>query len=254
MSKILIKLPRYTEHNGEQRCVSKAGRWYVKDPSKPFHSSFGEVPVDVLQNDGKHIIGKDEYCVFEAEPIDIYRQLGQNVQKITLKDLGFIAAYIGVHSDMTIAESGSGSGGATCFFAPLVKQIYSYDIRDDAAPKIANDLKIMGTDNVTLKTGDVTKVDDIDCEDIDFFLLDVPEPWKAWETMKKTVKVGGWVVGYTPNANQMQEFVNTAPEEFWKEHSCELIERHWRVRGKICRPETADFSHTAFLTFYRRIC
>jgi tRNA A58 N-methylase Trm61 len=250
MPKILIKLPRYAVVNGEERVVSKHGYWYVQDPSKPFHSEFGEVPAAKLAKDGKFSIGKDEYCVFETQPIDDYRHLGQEVQKITLKDLGFIAAFTGVHKKMVFAEAGTGSGGATCFFAPLVKQVLSYDIRD-VKEKVGRDLNVLGCTNVELGVGDVTKT--IPAKNVDLFLLDVPEPWKAWENMITSVKIGGWVVGYTPNANQLQEFVNAAPEQFWHEHSCELIERHWRVRGKVCRPETADFSHTAFLTFFRRI-
>ena len=105
--------------------------------------------------------------------------------------------------------------------------------------------------------GDVCNPQDIKEDEkdkrIDVFLLDVPEPWRAWESMNKVVKQGGWVVGYTPNANQLQQFVNAAPENFLKMHACELIQRHWRVKGLVCRPETADFSHTAFLSFFRRI-
>ncbi|MBR9703686.1 hypothetical protein GOV10_06610, partial [Candidatus Woesearchaeota archaeon] len=236
-----------------EKTVSKGGEWFIAEPSKDFHTSFGAVPSKLLQKNGKHAIDKNEFCVFDAQPIDHYHQLKQDVQKITLKDLGFISAYVGVHTEMSFAEAGTGSGGATTYFAPLVKEMFSYDVRADAANKVQKDLDRLGMGNVTLATGNVTQPADINCE-VDVFLLDCPEPWNAWLTMKKCVKLGGWVMAYTPNANQLQQVVNTMPAEFQHTHSCELIERHWRVRGLVCRPETADFSHTAFLTFFRRVC
>lgn len=253
MAKILVKLPRTTKVHGQVKTVSKSGEWFIADTSKDFYTSFGMFPAQLFKKNGKHVVDKNEFCVFDAQPIDHYLQLKQDVQKITLKDLGFISAYVGVHKDMTFGEAGTGSGGATTYFAPLVKKMFSFDVRADAATKVQKDLDRLGIHNVTLKTGDVTKDKDIDCE-VDVFLLDCPEPWKAWLTMKKCVNLGGWVVAYTPNANQLQQVVNSMPEEFKHVHSCELIERHWRVRGLVCRPETADFSHTAFLTFFRRIC
>ena len=67
------------------------------------------------------------------------------------------------------------------------------------------------------------------------------------------VKIGGYVVGYTPSANQLQQFCNAAPRDFLQEDACELILREWKVRGLVVRPSTADFGHTAFLSFFRRI-
>lgn len=257
MPKILIKLPRYTDVNGHKKIVSKGGEWYIKDPSQTFHTEFGQVPVDVLQKIGKHTIDKDEYCVIPADSIDKYRQLKQNVQKITLKDLGFISSYVGIDDETIVAEAGTGSGGATAYFGGLALEVHSMDIREDASTHAQKELDKLGLKDVTFYTLDICNPDQRPPHFpegiIDVFLLDVPEPWRAWENMQKAVRIGGWVVGYTPNANQLQQFVNTAPDNFMKVHTCEVIERHWRVDGRVCRPETADHSHTAFLSFFRRI-
>lgn len=251
MAIILLKLPRYTMVNGHAKVVSKAGRWYVEDTSKQFSTSYGMVPAEILQSPGKHTVGKDEFCVVPAQPIDEAKALKQDVQRIQWKDLGVIAARIGVHKNMIFAESGTGSGGATSFFAPLVKKVYSYDIRKEASERVQKELDRLKITNVTFGVGSIDEIETP--EQVDAFLLDVPEPWKAWEAMEKNVKLGGFVVGYTPNANQLQQFVKDAPKNFKKEHVCEIIERHWRVHGMVCRPETADFSHTAFLSFFRKI-
>lgn len=249
MAIILYKLPRFTEVNGHEKVVSKAGEWYVEDTSKDFSTSFCVVPTNILQKPGKHVIGKDEFIVMPAQPIDEYRQLAIDVQKIGLKDLGFIASYVGVHKDMVVGESGTGSGGATLFFAPLVKHVHSFDVRQGAIDKVEQDLDKQEITNVTLKVSDVQE---LECPEVDVFLLDVPQPWDAWKNMG-CVKPGGWVVGYTPSANQLQQFVLEAPENFKKVHACEVIERHWKVEGKALRPVTADHSHTAFLSFFRRL-
>jgi len=253
MPKIVVKRERTAVIDGQERVVSKGAQYYVADTGRDFSTEFCNIPKELLQQDRTHKIGNHEFCVFEATPGDEQLRLARDVQLITIKDLGFIGARIGAHKGMLFAEAGTGSGGATCYFAPLVKHVYSYDVRANSAEKVQKDLARLGFSNVTLATGSVYEPEAIGCRDVDAFLLDVPEPWNAWETMRQCVKIGGYVVGYTPSANQLQQFCNAAPRDFLQEDACELILREWKVRGLVVRPSTADFGHTAFLSFFRRI-
>ena len=119
--KILIKLPRFVEVDSQQRIVSKGGQWYIRDETKGFSTDFGEFPKELLQIPGKHVVGKETYAVIDPTLGDIRHRMGHSVQKIVDKDLGFIAAYTGVGRHIVFGEAGTGSGGATSFFAPLVK-------------------------------------------------------------------------------------------------------------------------------------
>lgn len=250
MPKILIKKVRTIIHNGQEKVVSKPGKWYLNNLDKDFHINDNIIPKEILQKEGAFKVGKDEFCIFTATPGDIYKSLKREVQLITLKDLGFIAANIGLHKDMIIADSGTGSGGSALFFAPLVKEVYSFDIREEAIDKVSKDAKHLGLSNIHLATK--SAYEDIELPEVDAFLLDLPEPWNAWHNMN-CVKIGGWVIGYTPSANQMHNLVNKMPENFMHVKSCELIERQWKVKGLALRPVTADFGHTAFLSFFRRL-
>lgn len=250
--KILYKKARTIIHNGQEKVVSKPGKWIITNLDKDFHIHNCMIPKEELHKEGAFKVDKDEFCIFTATPGDVYKNIKREVQLITLKDLGFIAATIGVHKEMVFADSGTGSGGSCLFFAPLVKKVYSYDIREDAKTKVSKDIERLGITNIELETKSI--YDSVKLpEKVDAFLLDVPEPWHAWPNMIANVKIGGWVVGYTPSANQMHNLVNKMPENFIHEKSCELIERKWKVKGMALRPSTADFSHTAFLSFFRRL-
>ena len=246
MHVLLIKKERTTTVNNRQKVVSKGNEWLIPN-NKDFHTSDGIITTKQLQTPGKHELGKETYYVLPAQPIDEYRARKQEVQKINLKDLGFISAYIGLHKDMHIGEAGTGSAGATTYFAQQITKVTTYDIREVPARAELQNYK-----NVEVHQKDIIKDDITQDGPFDAFLLDVPEPWNAWHNMQ-AVKIGGWIIGYTPSTNQLQKLVNTMPENFIHIHACEVIERHWRVKGLVCRPETADHSHTAFLSFFRRI-
>ena len=85
-----------------------------------------------------------------------------------------------------------------------------------------------------------------------FFILDVPEPWRALDTAKKVLKRGGWLVGYTPCITQAMHLVEALGTDWHHVKTCEVIEREWKVRGQAVRPVTKDFGHSAFLTFIRK--
>ena len=42
-------------------------------------------------------------------------------------------------------------------------------------------------------------------------------------------------------------------DKFLYEKTIELIEREWRIEGRIARPKSEGIGHTGFLTFCRRV-
>ena len=106
--------------------------------------------------------------------------------------------------------------------------------------------------NLTIKQGSV--YDGIKEKNINLITLDLPEPWKVVEHVAKSLKVGGFLVVYLPNLNQMKMFIDSCRRTSIKVlETEELLERKWVIEDRIMRPEFQMLGHTGFLTFCRRL-
>lgn len=251
MKKLLIKKERQIIVDGRKITLSKFEKHLVDD-DKDFSTQFGMIKkTDFKKNKAK--VGKEEYFILNPSFIDHYKRIKRLAQIITLKDLGAIITNTGITKDSIVMDAGTGSGGATCFLAMIAKKVITYDINDEHLRVAKENIKNLGIKNVEAKKGDVYKTDKIKEKDVDVFLLDVAEPWRAIKTAKKVLKKGGFVVSYSPNINQTQQFVKALTDEFLYEKTIEIMEREWTIKDKVLRPRMKDISHTAFLTFARLI-
>ncbi|MBU0665866.1 MAG: methyltransferase domain-containing protein [Nanoarchaeota archaeon] len=252
--KILIKKDRSVDVNGRKVLVSKFEKHYVDD-SKDFSTKYGIIK----ESDIKKIAGSviktknEEFIILNPDFIDHYKQIKRLAQIITLKDIGAIIANTGLTKDSIVLEAGSGSGALGCFLAMLSKKVISYDIKSEHLEVAKKNVEMLGIKNIEIKKGDIYDFEKIKEKNIDVFVLDVPTPHDGIKTAKKVLKIGGFLVSYSPNINQVQEFVKNLTEEFLYEKTIEVIEREWTVKEKILRPKMKDFGHTAFLTFVRKI-
>ncbi len=107
--------------------------------------------------------------------------------------------------------------------------------------------------NLKVKNKDIYK--GIDEKNIDLVTLDLPEPWKALKSVEKALKIGGFLVSYSPTIPQVIDFVNKINEDknFIHIKTIELIQREWEIDGRKVRPKTTQTVHTGFLSFVRRI-
>jgi tRNA (adenine57-N1/adenine58-N1)-methyltransferase len=205
---------------------------------------------DVLQTN-KQV----EYSLLEPSFLDKYWKIKRNAQIIPLKDLGFIAAEIGIANDWTIVEAGSGSGGATCFFAHLCSKgkIYTYELREDYVNLVQDNLTFLGITNVEIKNKSI--YEKIEEKNVDMVLLDLPEPWLAVEHALHALKHGGYMVSYSPCVPQVMDFVdkvrNTSGFLYLK--TCIVSETEWDVLGRKVRPKSQSIGHSGFLSFVRKL-
>ncbi len=95
----------------------------------------------------------------------------------------------------------------------------------------------------------------IDETDVDLIVLDLPAPWNAIKSVEKSLRVGGYLVIYSPQITQTIDFVNAIKDNpnFIHEKTIELIERSWKIDGRIARPRSEGIGHTGFLTFVRKV-
>ena len=107
---------------------------YLRDSrlDKEFHSKFGIIYQDELKKLGKiETHNGTELCVFNSSFTDDFINLKRKAQIITIKDAAAILAETGITSESIIYDSGSGSGGLSCFLAKFAKQIFSFDVREE---------------------------------------------------------------------------------------------------------------------------
>ena len=85
--------------------------------------------------------------------------------------------------------------------------------------------------------------------------MDLPEPWKAINAAKKALKVGGFLVSYSPTIPQTQDFVNkiNKDKDFVHVKTSEIIEREWEIDERKVRPKSQQIGHSGFISFTRRI-
>jgi len=237
--------------------ITKQGKkFYVKDLTKDFHNQYGFIKKrDLKKKDGSVLKTntKKELSIFSPSFIDLYRKIKRDAQIIPLKDIGLIITETGIDKNSKIIDAGSGSGALACFLAHLCKEVITYDIRKDFINIVEKNIEFLGLKNIKIKNKDV--YNKIDEKDTDLIVLDLPEPWKAINSAKKALKVGGFLVSYSPSVPQTMDFVNAVNKEkdFVHIKTSEIIEREWEVEERKVRPKSRGIGHSGLISFCRKI-
>ncbi len=257
MPKILIRKGKkeFIPELDREMTTVKAMQYFVEDLNKDFHTAHGVISKKDLQKNGeivKSSMGK-EFIIFDANFSDKYKKLRKLPQTIPSKDIGLIIAETGVNKESKIVEAGLGSGALACALANISKEVTSYEIREDhieVAQRNINDLELK---NVTVKNKSI--YDGIDEKNVDLIVFDLPEPWKAIEHASKALKIGGFLVSYSPTVPQVMDFVSelSKKDELIVVKTVEIVERLWEVEGRKVRPKSVSIGHSGFLTFVRKV-
>ena len=183
----------------------------------------------------------------------MHRRIRRSAQIIPLKDVGLIVAETGVNNKSKIVDAGSGSGALACFLANLVKEVITYEIREDFIKIVKDNIDFLNLKNVKIKKKDI--YNGIDEKNVDLVVLDLPEPWKALKSAEKALKPGAFLVSYSPTIPQVMDFVNEARENkhFTYIKTSEIIEREWEIEGRKVRPRSQAIGHSGFISFVRKI-
>jgi tRNA (adenine57-N1/adenine58-N1)-methyltransferase catalytic subunit len=237
--------------------MSKEGKtFYLKDISTDFHCQFGLVKAkDLKKKDGSIVKTntKKELIMFTPSFIDSYKRIKRGAQIITRKDAAMIVAETGINKESKVVDSGAGSGALACFLANICKEVTTYELREDFTKIVKKNKEFLELKNLKVKNKDFYK--GIDEKNIDLVTLDLPEPWNAIPSAKKALKVGGFLVSYSPTIPQVMDFVSAIKKEkgFMHEKTIELILREWEIQDRKVRPKTTQTVHTGFLSFVRKI-
>jgi len=235
--------------------MNKEGnKFLVKDISKDLHTKFGffnKKDLDKKNTKIKSNTGK-EFSVFTPSFIDIYRKIKRGAQVIPLKDIGLIVSETGINYESKVVDAGAGSGAVCCFLANIAKEVITYEIREDFIDIVKINIKNLNLKNIKIKNKDI--YEGIEEKNVDLIILDLPSPWKALGSAEKALKVGGFLVSYSPTIPQVMDFVNAVKEKnFAYIKTSEIIEREWEVDERKVRPKSQPMGHSGFLTFIRKI-
>lgn len=232
--------------------VDEKGVTYLSKAAADMHTRYGCVradalaaakPGDILESN----IGK-KFRVLEPDIIDVIHKAKRGPQAVTLKDCGIIVAKTGIASQSKVVEAGTGSGLLSIFLANIVKpgKLISYEVREDFAEIAKKNFERFNITNIELKLRSV--YDGIDEKDLDAIVLDLPEPWIVVEHARCALRVGGYLVSYSPSITQSKRLVDALGEDFMQE-TIETLERSWNM--KTVRPDTRMLGHTGFITIAR---
>ena len=210
MPKILVSKGKkeYIPELKREVTTRKALRCYVTDFSKDFHTKYGIISKKDLKKKDGSIVKTDrdkEFVIFTSQFADDFRKLKRAPQTIIPKDFGSIIAETGLGKNDTVVDAGTGAGALACALANVCKKVITYEIRDDHAEVAKENIKFLGIKNITVKNKDITK--GIAEKNVDLITLDLPEPWEAIKAVQKSLKIGGWLVAYTPTITQASQFV-----------------------------------------------
>lgn len=232
-------------------------KFYVRNVGEDFHTQFGFIGKGALAKAAsgdsvKTNTGKVLF-VFEPSFMDSYNRIKRAPQIIPRKDVAAIVAETGIGKDSIVVDAGTGSGALALFLANIAKKVFTYEIREDFAKVAAENIKTLQMKNVVLKNKSV--YDGIDEKGVDAVTLDLPEPWKAIEPAAKALKVGGFIVSYSPTTPQVSDFIAAAAKNKSLAHlkTIEIIEREWEFNERVVRPLSQQIGHSGFLTFVRKI-
>jgi len=188
--------------------------------------------------------------------VDLIKKAKRGPQVILLKDAAIIAAYSGLESGKLVVDAGTGSGWLAAYLAKIVAptgKVITYERREEFIKLAKENFKLLKIKNIKIKNKDI--YEGISEKNVDLITLDLQEPWRVIPFAEKSLKIGGFLVVYSPQITQAIEFANKVNESrsLRFEKSIELLERSWKIKGKIARPEFHMLGHTGFISFARKI-
>lgn len=254
--KLLIHKEKREMVDGREHIVGDQETYFVTNLNQDVQTKYGMISKEDLKKpSGTVVMSKSNkpFYLLDADFIDIYKRFKKLPQTIPSKDIGLIIAETGVDKNSIVVDGGVGSGALAAALARIVKEVISYDVREDCIATAQENYKLAGVTNA--KTKHQSLYDGIDEKNVDLITLDVPEPWKVIIHAVKALRVGGFLVSYSPSIPQVQDFCNeiAKQDEFFVVKTVEIIERLWEIEGRKVRPKSTGLGHSGFLTFARKI-
>lgn len=167
------------------------------------------------------------------------------------KEIAWIAYYLGINNGKIVLEAGTGSGSLAIALAYFVRpegRVVSCDYRSDFYEAARENIEKAGLlEWVELRNGYLEEA----VSETDYFdacVLDLPEPWKALDSVYRALKPGSPLIIFVPTVNQVEKtVVELRKRPFLPPQTLEILQRFWDVKSGATRPEFEMRGHTGFL-------
>ncbi|MEW5761597.1 MAG: tRNA (adenine-N1)-methyltransferase [Bacillota bacterium] len=245
----------FLDHQGRfypQR-LEAGGRLYTHRGYANHDEILGREPGCAVKTSG----GKELFA-FYPTLLDYTMKMPRRSGIIYPKDTGIILLWADIFPGANVLCGGVGSGA---LLLALVRQVgawgrvVAYDVRQDMLDHAARNLEAYFglTPALTLKLGSI--YDPVPETGFDRALLDVPEPWRAVETVYEALVPGGILGAYVPSIIQAEAFTTALrrSKAFTLIETLEVLIRDWHLEGRSVRPAQRMVGHTGFMTFARKL-
>ncbi|MCS7126758.1 MAG: tRNA (adenine-N1)-methyltransferase [Aigarchaeota archaeon] len=241
--------------------LTEKGKRYLVEVvrGKRFHTSEGYIDLEQLIGErfGCKIRSNTGsiWTVFKPTILDEVLHFTRLTQIVYPKDLGYIILIGNVRCGLRVVEAGTGSGALTTILASCVApegKVYSYDIEEKYLENARKNLEKLGLIKyVELKHGNIEE--GVDEREVDLFILDLPEPWKAVSTAYEALKDSGIFISISPTIEQVVETVEELRlKGFGDVSTVEILLREMRVKKGMTRPVHLMHAHTCYITSARK--
>ncbi|TAL48244.1 methyltransferase domain-containing protein, partial [archaeon] len=167
----------------------------------------------------------------------IHMGVKRTAQVILPKDISLVLAYTGVLNDSLVVDAGTGTGYTAIFIANYVSngKVVTYE-KDKRFSKVAEkNIEFSGMPNIKLRLSDVTK--GIKEKNVDLVMLDMQDAHKAVNHAYNSLKIGGYLVIYSPTIEHLTRSLNAVRKKSFSDvKTVENIVREWQTE-RTTRPK-----------------
>jgi tRNA (adenine57-N1/adenine58-N1)-methyltransferase len=236
----------------------------VKGEKTHFHFGILEHDSVIGKIDGSIVrsLKGEEVTVFRARTPFYTVHMRRVSQIIYPKDIGGILIHGDIYPNLRIFTAGGGAGALTVTLLQILHgkgNLVVYEIRSDFIDvllKNVYDFFKTIPKNLIIRKKDVYN-EAIEPEDMPFdrVILDVPEPWRALNTVKDALVPGGILISYSPTAQQITQTKEALDDLgcFYHLGTFETLERRWKVEPLATRPVDRMVAHTGFIVVARKL-
>jgi tRNA (adenine57-N1/adenine58-N1)-methyltransferase len=214
----------------------------------------GKVICDSTIGDSVEVGGKS-FLVMAPSLKDLLSTMERRAQIITPKDSFQVPSYLDIGSGSRVLEAGAGSGAMTLVLLHAVApggKVFTYETREDHAKVARRNVAMSPASSCwNLRIGDIC-VDQLE-KDFDAAMIDIPNPWDAVGNVISSLRIGGHLGCYIPNANQLERTVLAMRDARLAEvEPFETLHRSMVVHDGGVRPSSEMLGHTGYLVFARK--
>ena len=227
----------------------------VDTKNKKFNSKYGLIDLTKIKLDKKIKSSTgEEFTSVKPTIIDLLKKCKRMPQIVTTKDASQIISQIGIQPDWKCLDAGAGSGFLSLFIGSFLKsgKIISYEREKEFYKKVKENIKFCELEKIVkVKNKDILK--GFSEKNLNLITLDMKYSEKIVKKCYDALKIGAWLVVYSPYIEQQYQVREKMKKLFYPIKTFENIQREWTTDFGFSHPKYRGLMHTGFLTFGRKV-